>query len=239
MFCSPRRCCVAGMGAWGMGPAFEVPCPTPVMSKLAAFAANSSGVRYPQRRVWPRAIVILLPLRDLFPRVGQISEPVLVEALVPEAPVEALDVAILHRTSWLDRVPVKSLLVCPLIDGTAEELRPVVRADLPWQPAHVSFQHSHHAHSAEGGIDLDSPGTRACSRPRCSTFRYAFQAVQEVQLWLAASSRKDQPAGFVPLRLQCLQAAYQLCGNGDFSLFVVLGAEPVFRFVSNSDRAAR
>ena len=35
---------VAGMGAWGEGRAFEVPCPTPVLSKLFTSAANSSGV---------------------------------------------------------------------------------------------------------------------------------------------------------------------------------------------------
>ena len=32
--------------------------------------------------------VVLLPLRDLFPRVGKTAKPVLVQALIAEAPLE-------------------------------------------------------------------------------------------------------------------------------------------------------
>jgi hypothetical protein len=96
-------------------------------------------------------------MRDLLAGVGQIAEPVLVQALIAEAPVETLHVAILHRSPGLDRVPLETLLVGPLIDRAAHELGSVVAADLPRQSASLLqfFQYAHHAHSTQRGVDLD------------------------------------------------------------------------------------
>src|SRR5206468_5512697 len=49
-----------------------------------------------ERRVRPHLVVVAPPGLDLLPRVGQIEEPVLVQTLVAELAVEALDEAVLH-----------------------------------------------------------------------------------------------------------------------------------------------
>lgn len=61
--------------------------------------------------VGPNLVVVEPPYRDLFARLVQRLEPVLVQALVAEPTVEVLNVAVLHRLSWLDRVDAVAL--CP------------------------------------------------------------------------------------------------------------------------------
>src|SRR5207245_10695135 len=102
-------------------------------------------------------VVVLLPSRDFLPCVSQIAEPVLVQAFVTEAPVETLHVAILHRPSGLNRVPLQALLVSPLIDRTAHELGPVVAANLPWPSTSLLhfFQDAHYSHSPQRRVHLD------------------------------------------------------------------------------------
>src|SRR5947209_137620 len=97
------------------------------------------------------ALYTNLCLRDLLPGVGQITEPVLVQALITKAPIEALHVAVLHRSPWLDGVPMQALLVSPLIDSTTHELGPIVAADLPRQsaPPPQLFQYTYHTHRSE------------------------------------------------------------------------------------------
>jgi len=52
--------------------------------------------------VWPLGVVLDAPVLDDAPCMGHREEPMLVEALVAEAPVEALDVRVLHRLAWPD-----------------------------------------------------------------------------------------------------------------------------------------
>src|SRR5208283_6123004 len=96
--------------------------------KLPGCAVLQAAVRSP-------FVVVLLPLRDLLSRVGQAAEPVFVQALIAKASVETLHVAVLHRSSRLNRVPLQALLVGPLIDSAADKLGSVVAADLARQPA--------------------------------------------------------------------------------------------------------
>src|SRR5271157_2260907 len=63
----------------------------------------------------PGLVVVLLPDPDLCPRVSQISEPVFVQTLVTEAPIEAFYIAVLHRSAGLNGMPAKSLFIGPLI----------------------------------------------------------------------------------------------------------------------------
>src|SRR5215469_16730194 len=104
-----------------------------------------------------RFVIVLPPLFDPLACVSQTAEPVLVQTLIAKAAVETLDVAVLHRASGLNRVPLDTLLVGPLIDGTTHELRSVVTADLPRQPAFLLqlFQYAHHSHPAQRGIDFN------------------------------------------------------------------------------------
>jgi hypothetical protein len=49
-------------------------------------------------------VVLLSPILSLFSCISQIREPVLVETIVSEAAVEALDVGVLRRLAWLDEM---------------------------------------------------------------------------------------------------------------------------------------
>jgi len=74
-------------------------------------------------------VVVRLPLGDLTTGVRQIEEPVFVQALIAEFAVEALDVAVLHRSPRRDEVQLDSVLIGPLVHHLADELRPVVDHD--------------------------------------------------------------------------------------------------------------
>ena len=80
--------------------------------------------------MWPELIVFPPPLLDLPCCIGQADEPVVIETLVSEAPIEALDERILVRFARINEMQGHSVLVGPLIHGQAGELRPVVHDDL-------------------------------------------------------------------------------------------------------------
>ena len=56
-------------------------------------------------------------------------KPVLVEALIPEGAVKALDVSVLALAARLDQDVFDAMLLCPGHERTAGELRPVVSSD--------------------------------------------------------------------------------------------------------------
>lgn len=58
---------------------------------------------------------------------GEALEPVLVEALVRESPLEALTGAVPHRLPGLDEVMPDLWVVAPLVKGPAGELGAVLR----------------------------------------------------------------------------------------------------------------
>ena len=75
------------------------------------------------------AIVLHPPLLDDLPRLIQRHEPVLVQALVPELAVEALDVRVLHGLARRDKRKLHSPLIRPGVQGLPDELRAVVDDD--------------------------------------------------------------------------------------------------------------
>ena len=75
-------------------------------------------------------IVVLAPGLHDPARIGQAQEPVLVEAFVPEAAVEALAVRVLDRLAGVDEVQGDRVLVRPLVQRAADQLRPVVQHEL-------------------------------------------------------------------------------------------------------------
>lgn len=56
-------------------------------------------------------------------------EPVFIQAFIPELTVEALDVRILCRLTWLDQFKLYAMPIGPLIEGPAGKLRPLVCPD--------------------------------------------------------------------------------------------------------------
>ena len=77
----------------------------------------------PATAVWPDFAVFLPPLGDDRARLLQGYEPVLVETLVKKLAVEAFDIAVLHRPSWLNMQVLDAVGQTPSHEGSARELR--------------------------------------------------------------------------------------------------------------------
>lgn len=90
-----------------------------------------------QAAMWPDFVVIDAPPLDDPLSVGHVEEPMLVEALVAESPVEALHDRVLHRLARLDEASSNAVLVRPLIQSPTRQLWPIVQHDLGRQPPFV------------------------------------------------------------------------------------------------------
>jgi hypothetical protein len=74
-----------------------------------------------KRRVWPDRVVIVAPQGQLAPCIVQAVEYFLVQELVAQAPVEALDEGVLLRISGVDVVPRHLVFIGPFqMQGMAE-----------------------------------------------------------------------------------------------------------------------
>src|SRR5271155_2511191 len=81
-----------------------------------------------QRTVRAFPVILLSPACQSCPNIVQGPEPARVEALVAESPVEAFDVAVLHRATRLDVHQPDLPVLRPGQHTPRGELRPVVRA---------------------------------------------------------------------------------------------------------------
>jgi hypothetical protein len=70
-------------------------------------------------------VLVTAPLGNLGARLVQRLEPVLVQALVAEPEVEALDVAVLHGPAWHDQDVPDAVALRPCDEGTSGGLRPL------------------------------------------------------------------------------------------------------------------
>ena len=102
-------------------------------------------------------IVIMSPGFGDPPGFWETSEPVLVEALIPKTPIEALAGAVLHGLPRLDEVVADPSLVAPLVEHPAGELRAVVRDDDLWPAPFMDdpVQHPPHPKTRQAGVNLD------------------------------------------------------------------------------------
>lgn len=66
--------------------------------------------------MWAVMVVVVTPCRDQVTGMAQAGEQVLVEALVPQAAVEALDEAVLHGFAGCDVVPFDLPVLLPRQD---------------------------------------------------------------------------------------------------------------------------
>ncbi len=74
-------------------------------------------------------VVVAPPGRDDGTSGVQRYEPMVVQALVPELAIEALDEGILRRAARRDELQVHAVAIRPLIERAAGELRPLVGAN--------------------------------------------------------------------------------------------------------------
>src|ERR1019366_2546706 len=109
-----------------------------------------------ERAVRTLAVVLRAPACQGAPYILQRSEPLRVEALVAQPPMEAFDMSILHRPSRLDVHQPNLPVFRPAQLATRGELRSVVRAQV-LRPATLfdqPLQHTRHPSAAETGVGL-------------------------------------------------------------------------------------
>jgi hypothetical protein len=117
----------------------------------------------------PLGVVLVTPGFDDLPQFCHRDEPMLVQGLVAELTVEALDVGIFVRLAWQDRRQLHGMLVRPGIEHLALELRAVIDGDRLRQAAGLGKTRVRHLHAGSGDGRVDSIArTLACSHRRCS-----------------------------------------------------------------------
>ena len=72
-----------------------------------------------QCAVWPILIVVPAPGGDQDTSLLQARKPMVIQALIPEAPVEALDERILRGFPGLDQFELNAMLAGPLVERFA------------------------------------------------------------------------------------------------------------------------
>lgn len=87
----------------------------------------------------PDRVVVLAPRLHDGLSLGDAVEPVLVQALVPERPVETFDVGVLHRLAGLDEMQAHAALIGPGVQGLPGELRPIVHHDRLRRPSNADY----------------------------------------------------------------------------------------------------
>ena len=110
-----------------------------------------------QGSVRPDLVVIPPPVLDLGLCVAETGEPVIVQALVAEPPVEGLDVAVLDRLSGSDEVDGHARGIGPRVEGLPCELRAVVADDDRWSSSRCehALKHTYNPCTADRRVDLD------------------------------------------------------------------------------------
>ena len=87
------------------------------------------GVRSPSEPCGRSALVVLPPIFNDSPGMGEIREPVFVETFVAKRAVEALNEGVLRRLAGLDELQRDAVVVGPGIKGATDELGSVIDHD--------------------------------------------------------------------------------------------------------------
>ena len=87
-----------------------------------------------KRTVRAPLVVLTPPDADAHPRIGKAGEPVLVQTLIPELPVEGLHESVLRGLARLDQFELDTIPVRPLVERLAGEFRSLVSTDRPGRP---------------------------------------------------------------------------------------------------------
>ena len=113
---------------------------------LAMQLGEASRWHAPQAAVRSDLVVVRSPGRHGHPGLVQGLEPALVQVLVTELAVEALDVAVLHRAPRLDQDVANAVRLRPGHECPAGELRTVVGPHGLWVPAEQRSAIQHPGH---------------------------------------------------------------------------------------------
>ena len=97
----------------------------------------------------PVLVVVSAPSGNQDTSLGQARKPMVVQALIPEPAVEALDERILRRFARLDQLELHAMLAGPLVQCLAGKFRPLVcpdRLGIAPETSHL-IEHSGHVMS--------------------------------------------------------------------------------------------
>lgn len=108
----------------------------------------------------PDLVVVFSPSLNGLPGIRQVDEPMLVEAFVPEFPIETLHVGILDRLARFDEAEPDAGPLRPKEHGLTGQFRAVVHDDLFRQTAPVGqfVEEAGQAVAGDRGVD-DLPRT--------------------------------------------------------------------------------
>src|SRR5678816_534196 len=82
-----------------------------------------------QRAMRTQLVVIASPRSDDHARSVETFKPMVVQAFVPEATIEAFNERVLRRLAWCDEFQLHAIAIRPLIERPTGELRSLVGAN--------------------------------------------------------------------------------------------------------------
>ena len=152
-------------------------------------------------------VVVAPPGNDHGTGVGRVGEHLFVQAFVPEAAVEVLDVSVLHWPSWFDQQVLDPVALRPTHECATGEFRSVVRPDglriaaevgsLIEDSGHVGSVHS----EVHGNIDAFVAEVIGHRQVFEATVRCGHAVADEIQAPHLVASGRRQPRNPVPCQL--------------------------------------
>ena len=102
-------------------------------------------------------IVVRAPVFDEESGFGEGGKPMLVEAVIAEGAIEALDEGVLHRFARLHMMQSNAGALSPEVEGFAGELRAIVHGDDLRKTTRESqaLENGNDGGPANGGVDMD------------------------------------------------------------------------------------
>ena len=118
---------------------------------LRQFKAKKSGGRAEV------VIVVRAPVFDEESGFGEGAKPMLVEAVIAEGAIEALDEGVLHRFPRLDMMESEPRALRQEVEGFASELRAIVDGNDLGKPPRErqALEHGNDRGPADGSVDID------------------------------------------------------------------------------------
>ena len=81
----------------------------------------------------PIFVIVLAPVFDRLPRVSEGEKPILIQALLAQSTIEALDESIVCWLTWPAELELHAVTVRPIIEHLGNEFAAIVDLDRLWQ----------------------------------------------------------------------------------------------------------